>query len=398
MSAMIEYNPLDPRVLENPYPTYAALREASPILWHAGMQSWVLTRYRDCQRVLRDHTTFGRDWRRVGEPVPDVNLSVQSLDPPAQSPLRSLFLRATQRRTLDRLVSRARDRFEGLFWRMDTGERFDFVEDIASPVSLSVICELLGVVEPEPAYFSAVSNAIMESMDSGLVPERAGPGRRARGELTALVGSWFHAGGRPGLLADVLSAEPPGELDEIYLRNTMRVMFQGGYSTMMAALCNAQLTLLRHPEVIEGLTSSAVLDSGVEELVRFDGPVQGTSRVTTTTCRIGDTTVRRGEVVLCLLAAANRDPEQFIEPDRIVLDRSPNHHMGYGWGPHACIGTAPAQVALQALVHTLADHPRHLHLTGHPARRNTATMRTCAAIPVVFLGGPPALPSVRVRF
>lgn len=380
------YDPLDPATLANPYPVLAAMRASTPVFWHEGMQSWALTRYADCVAVLRDHERFARDRRRAGAVVPEPSLSVQSLDPPEQAPVRSLFMNALRAQDLDGIERRARSLLAARFGRLAELTEFDVMADIAAPLAVAVISDLLGVEEPSVDSFAATSDAIMRSMDAGLDPATVEPGRVARQELSALVESWFRTSDRPGLLshvrerADIVS---DGDLD-VFVRNTARVMFQGGYSTMVAAVGNAVHTLLQEPIALERMRDSALLGTGVDELVRFDGPVQGTSRIATVPAEISGVTVNAGETVLILFAAANHDPAQFPEPERLLLDRSPNRHLGYGWGTHSCIGTAPAQTALRALVASLVDHTTPLRAAGPPRRRRTATMRAFDLLPATF--------------
>jgi cytochrome P450 len=258
--------------------------------------------------------------------------------------------------------------------------------DLATPLSVAVVADLLGVEAPDVSAFAQVSDAIMRSMDGGLDPAVVEPGRIAREQLSALVQSWFAAGRRPGLLSHVREhARPASTPDlDLYVRNTARVMFQGGYSTMVAAVGNAVHTLLTHPGALEAMRDPAVLRTGVDELVRYDGPVQGTSRIATRTCEIGGVTVTAGETVTALFAAANHDATQFPEPGRLLPVRSPNRHLGYGWGTHACIGAVPARMALRALVAALAEHPMPLVAAGEPRRRRTATMRAFDILPAAF--------------
>lgn len=386
MSSLTAYDPLDPATLANPYPVLAALRESTPVFWHEGMRSWALTRYADCVAVLRDHERFARDRRRTGAVVPEPSLSVQSLDPPQQAPVRSLFMNALRAQNLDAIEDRARRLLTARFAQLGDRAEFDVMAEVAAPLSVAVISDLLGVDEPDVDSFAAVSDAIMRSMDVGIDPATAEPGRLGRQELSALVESWFRTSGRPGLLAHVREHTHPSDDSDLdlYVRNTARVMFQGGYSTMVAAVGNAVHTLLTHPHALDRMRDPAVLRTGGDELVRFDGPVQGTSRIATVTAEIGGVTVNAGETVLILFAAANHDPAQFPEPERLVLDRSPNRHLGYGWGTHSCIGTAPAQAALRALVASLLKHPAPLLAAGEPQRRRTATMRAFDLLPATF--------------
>ncbi|MFI8951203.1 cytochrome P450 [Streptomyces sp. NPDC053750] len=381
------YDPLDPEVLRDPYPVLAELRQLEPVFWHVGMDSWALTRYADSVRVLRDHATFARDPRRTGGTVPEPSLSVQTLDPPQQSQVRSLFMTALRAQDLTAIEERAH---RLVLERLDVlagGGPFDVVAELAVPLSVAVVADLLGVEPPPYGEFAAVSDAIMRSMDGGLNPTLVEPGRIARQQLSDLVDSWFAASARPGLLARVRQAAAPGgdAAARLYVKNTARVMFQGGYSTMAAAVGNAVHTLLIHPGVLDRLRDRALLATGVDELVRFDGPVQGTTRTAVRACRIGGVEIAAGQKVVTLFAAANRDPAAFARADELVLDRTPNPHLGYGWGPHSCIGTTVAQAGLRALVAALSDHRAHLAAAGDGVRRRTATMRAFDTLPAALL-------------
>ncbi|MFD8967135.1 cytochrome P450 [Streptomyces sp. NPDC059568] len=201
--SLTTYEPLDAATLEDPYPVLAALRESTPVFWHEGMRSWALTRYDDAVRVLRDHERFARDRRRTGAAVPEPSLSVQSLDPPDQAPVRSLFMNALRAQDLAAVEGRARALLAARFEQLADRAEFDVMADLAAPLSVSVVSDLLGVDEPGLASFVRTSDAIMRSMDGGLDVSVVEPGRVARLELNALVESWFAASGRPGLLSHV---------------------------------------------------------------------------------------------------------------------------------------------------------------------------------------------------
>jgi cytochrome P450 len=382
----IKYDPLDPATLSDPYPIYAQMRSNTPVYWHETMQSWVLTRYRDCVDVLRNYELFARDRTRVGGSTPAASLSVQSLDPPDQTSLRSMFMNAFRAQDLEAIKFRARSLIERNF-DQHCGIQFDVLTDLAAPLSLQVISDLLGVEQPELASFVSVSNTIMRSMDVGLNPEMARLGEQARQQLSTMVESWFLESGRTGMLANIQFNQQKSfhhETRKDYVRNTTRVMFQGGYSTTVAAIGNVILILLKNPGVLKQMREPGLLETGVDELLRFEGPVQGTSRVAVTATTIGDTEIDCGQTVLTLLGAANHDPEQFPNPDILLLERNPNRHLGFGWGPHSCIGTMLAQITIQQLVAALLDYPNRLTLAGSPRWRRTATMRTLESFPVAF--------------
>ncbi|GAB3259231.1 cytochrome P450 [Kineosporia babensis] len=385
MSVVDRYNPLDADTLANPYPLLSDLRREAPVFWHEGMQSWVLTRYADCVRVLRDHQTFARDPRRSGRDVPAESQSVQTLDPPEQGHIRSLFMNALHAQPLLAVEARTRRFAKQRLDELTDREEFDVIAELAVPLSLSLMGDLLGVKTPPYQEFAEVSDAIMRSMDGGLNPALVEPGRKARQELSDLVDGWYAGQRGTGLLAQVRRAtRDDKELVQLYVKNTARVMFQGGYSTMSAAIGNSIGVLLTHPEILERLKEGGPLGTAVDELVRFDGPVQGTTRVALVSAGIGGVQIAPGQKVIPLFVAANRDPDAFAEPDRILPERSPNPHLGYGWGTHACIGTTAAAAGLRALISALADHPAHLEPVGTGKRRPTATMRAFDVLPAAL--------------
>ncbi|ALV39339.1 cytochrome P450 [Streptomyces sp. CdTB01] len=383
----VHYDPLDEATLADPYPVLAALRAHAPLVWHDTMECWLVTGYDDCVRVLRDHESFARDPRRLGRTVPEASLSVQVLDPPHQAAVRSAFMTSLRAQDLSALQERARRDFAARLEVLAPRPVWDVMCELAQPVALNAIADLLGVSPPPLSAWVKVSDTIMRSMDGGLNPDLVEPGRRAREELSELVTSWFTATGSPAGLLGHVRARTTDAGPELarYVVHTARVMFQGGYSTLAAAIGNCVDTLVHNPPAQRVLREAPQLRAtGVDELVRYDGPVQGTTRLAADDVLLGGRTVHRGEKVTVLFQAANRDPACFEHPDRLVLDRSPNRHLGYGWGTHACLGTTVAQRVLVALVDALADQPGLLQAAGVARRRNTATMRAFDQLPVTF--------------
>ena len=384
MPSKMQFNPLDPEVVSDPYPSYAALRANAPVFWHERMQSWLLTRYQDCRDVLQDHEVFARDWRRVGERIPDEALSVQLLDPPDILPLRRVFTNAFKAQDLEGMCRRGRARIAEAFDRQTRRSAFELMSQVAAPVAESITCELFGVDRPPPGAFAEIAYGIALKMDAGLVPEQAAPGAAAAAKLVALVDSWFAAPRDPGMVADVARGARAIEASDTMVHRTLAAMCNAAYSTIYASIGNAAVVLLQHPEILPRLADPALLGTGVDELIRFDSPAQATSRVATRTTKLGDTTVERGQVVVTLFGAANRDPAKFASPDELVLDRSPNPHLGFGWGSHSCLGAELARLVLREFVSCLRAWPARLELAGPLQRRRTATLRWLDSLPVTL--------------
>lgn len=383
MTGTIEYDPLGREALENPYPLYERLRESAPVFWHDGMQSWVLARYSDCRRVLREHEVFARDRRRIGEDIPDFRQSVQTLDPPSQVPLRGLFLSSLRAQDQGEISDAAQRHIAEIFARHADGEPFDFMAHVAGPIALSITCDMMGVDEPPLDEYAEISDKIARRMDSGLDAANIEPGDRARKQLNSLVDDWYEETGRPGVLADVRQNAAKADVPEHYVRNTVGLTFNASFGTLYAMAGSAMYTLLRDPTAWDQLNRDS-LAAAVDELIRFDGPAQGTSRVAMQDNTIRDAEIRRGQVVMTLLASANRDDEEFSRPNDLLLDRSPNRHLGFGWGSHACLGTVFGQFAVQELLRGLIDAPSRMRLAAVPTRRDTATVRTVETLPVRF--------------
>ncbi|MEU1331975.1 cytochrome P450 [Streptomyces sp. NPDC005865] len=384
MAIAIQYDPLSPQMLADPYPLYAQLREKQPIFWHEKMQSWVVTHYRDCREVLRNNELFARDRRRVGQAVPEFQQSVQTLDPPTQKPLRGLFVNTLRNQDTEAIGQRARQHVTRILERNQGKASFDWMREVAAPVSLRITADLMGVVEPELAPYVGVSEALAYRMDAGLDASVITPGDAARKKFNALVDSWFDTQDYPGALRKIRDEADRAKVPEHYVRNTTAVTFNASFGTLYATAGNVALTLLQHPEVLGKLQDGSLVAPGVHELIRFDGPAQGTSRFAMTQTVIQGQVIEAGQTVLTLTAAANRDPAQFETPDAIVLDRRPNQHLGFGWGPHACLGQLFGEIAVSALVRGLVDASRPLRLAGEPVRRRTATVRSLSYLPVTF--------------
>lgn len=380
------YNPLHPDTLANPYPLYAELREQAPIFWHERSNSWALTRYRECREVLRDNETFARDRRRVGVEIPEFLQNIQTLDPPALTPLKNVLSDALRSQDLDAMGQRARKSIEHLFLTLAEREQFDWIHEVAAPVALSVTSELFGVEQPAQELYVPLSDSIARRMDIGLEPGRAASGNDAKNQLNKLVKQWYAAEDRPGVLSTIRRTGSEAGVPEHYIRNTTGVMFNASYGTLFATISNVALALVQHPEALDTIRQrrdEKLLETAVDELIRFEGPAQGTSRVAARPTTIAGQPIERGDVVLALVASANRDPREFTRPEELVLDRAPNRHLAFGWGLHGCLGAVFGRIAVREIIYCLAEAP-DLWLAGTPKRRTTATVRSLDLLPLTF--------------
>jgi len=393
---MTSFNPMDPEFLANPYPTYARLRAEDPV-HHSPLDFWVLTRYEDVAAVLRDPRFIKEPLApfvaaRFGVAVPSgVGLSMLDRDPPDHTRLRSLVSKAFTPRVVEGLRPRIQRIVDDLIARAEAAGSMDLIEEFAYPIPVNVICEMLGVPVEDHERFRGWSLDIARGLDSILlppeseVPRRSGAARHAIGEYFRELIAERRASPRGDLLSALIAAEEAGDkLSEDELLATCILLLIAGHETTVNLIGNGTLALLRHPAELRRLRETpGLIASAVEELLRYDGPVQRTARIPSTDVTIGGRTIGKGEMVMPFIAAADRDPAQFPDPDRLDLARADNRHIAFGWGIHFCLGAPLARVEGQIAIGTLARRLPNLALaTDKLEYRPSLTLRGLKTLPV----------------
>ena len=393
------FNPMDPAFVEDPYPTYRRLREEDPV-HHSPLGFWVLTRYDDVVATLRDSrcikepiATFIAKRFGLSEAPAGLGISMLDRDPPDHTRLRSLVSKAFTPRVVETLRPHIQQIVDGLLDRAEARGSMDLIEEFAYPLPVIVICEMLGVPVADHERFKGWSLDVARGLDSILLPPDSDVPRRAGGARHALT-DYFRAliaerrtMPRDDMLTSLIAAEEAGDkLSEPELVATCILLLIAGHETTVNLIGNGALALLRHPDQLALLRERpAIIASAVEELLRFDGPVQRTARIPSEPMTIGGKTIDAGEMVMPFSGAADRDPAQFPDPDRLDLTRADNRHIAFGWGIHFCIGAPLARVEGQIAINTLLKRLPKLALdTDTPQFRQSLTLRGLAALPVRF--------------
>lgn len=379
MTSSLDFDPIQalaaPEAQHDPLLVYGPLLAQRPVFWYEPLRSWVLTRHADCSAVLRDSDRFSTDWTRVGETVPPAARSIQSLDPPEQTPVRRLFVEAVRAShnddVRDEVIRQTTERLE----KLSQQDSFDFVRDFAEPLALATIARLLGVPAPDPAWFVPLANAISDGMDGHLYPERLAPATAARTELAELAGRWLANPSGDGIVGFVARRANDYEVDPALVATTTRVALHAGYTSASKLLSLSAVALLGTPGKL-GEFQTADTNTAVEELTRFTSLVQGVARACVKDTDVADVTLRQGDVVTLLLGAANRDPSRFDSPAELRLTRSPNPHLGFGRGTHACIGSLFAVMQTGIVFSILADHYPRARSVSAPTYPGNVTQRT----------------------
>jgi pimeloyl-[acyl-carrier protein] synthase len=401
-----EFNPLLPEFRDDPYPFYHRLRSEEPV-HRSQMGFWVLTRYADVAALLRD-PRMSNDPRNsagglrgmqpptvAGEgPSPDWVAeapAIMFLDPPEHTRLRTLVNKAFTPQAVESLRPRIERIVAGALDRAVAAGGMDLVEELAYPLPLTIICEMLGVPEADRAAFRAWSPELVRLLDPVLAQDALERAVRARLELGDYVRELVavHRRRPAGNLLSALIAVEEGaveggaRLSEDELVSMCMLLLLAGHETTASLIANAALALLRHPGQWARLVERPGLaDGAVEEALRYDSPAQFVTRAAMADIEVSGRRICRGDDVVLVIAAANRDPEQFLQPDRFDLERQDVRHLSFGGGAHFCLGAPLARLESRIALAGLASHLPTLHLAGEPLRGDTLLLRGLRSLPV----------------
>jgi len=325
--------------------------------------------------------------------VPAMGLSMLDRDPPDHTRLRGLVSKAFTPRVVEGLRPRIQQIVDGLLDGVAAKGSMDLIEEFAYPIPVAVICEMLGVPVEDHERFKGWSLDIARGLDLIWLGPDSEVGRRSVAARHSLA-EYFRgliaqrrAAPRADMLSGLIAAEEAGDkLNEIELLATCILLLIAGHETTVNLIGNGMLALLRHGDQLRRLQQDPTLIGGaIEELLRYDGPVQRTARIPSEDVTIGGRTIARGEMVMPFIGAADRDPVQFPEPDRLDIGRADNRHIAFGWGIHFCLGAPLARIEGQIAINSLIQKwPKLALATDRPEYRQSLTLRGLKALPVSF--------------
>src|SRR5262245_35305307 len=389
---------MSPVFREDPYPHYDAYRSHQRLLRVADTV-WFCFGHADVAVLLR-HPQLSSDERRAATELGCAEpgrlaTSLLFMDPPDHTRLRSLVARAfTPKRvadvrpTAEIMTSRLLDAIRGA---AASGEVVDLIGSLAYPLPVRIICSLLGVPEADEATFSEWSRALTRSLDPSVLRSAEVDSAIAEAErdlaryLEELL-SFRRTAPGGDLLSALLAVEADGDrISPNEVVNLALLLLVAGHETTVNLIGNGVLALLGAPDQLDLLRRSPELVPGaVDELLRFDSPVQMTQRVATEDLELGGYRVRAGDEILLVLGAANRDPSIFTEPNRLDVTRDARRHVAFGGGIHHCLGASLARLQGQVALSALLAGFSGLELAGRPIRRPTFTLRGLESLPVVM--------------
>lgn len=387
------FNPFDPHFREDPYPVYERLRNDDPV-HRSPFGIWVLSRYQDCFDLLHHHRTSSDQrnsptYRALLESDPDSPLVERMqgprpflfLDPPDHTRLRGLVSKAFTPRVVAQLEPRINELVAELFDSAKDGE-MEVIQDLAYPLPVVIISEMLGVPPEDRDTFQKWSKELARSLDPDIVlpPEVIEKRRRAGEEFRAYFLELIAEKKRrplKDLLSALINVEAEGDkLTEVELVVTCILLLIAGHETTVSLIGNGFLAFAHHPGELKRLRSDPSLArQAVEEVLRYDPPVQLTARIAMEDIEVAGTTLESGEQAILLLGSANRDPEQFPEPDRFDITREKINHIAFGAGIHFCLGAPLARLEAKVAFGELARRSEELRLLDPPTYRENIVLR-----------------------
>lgn len=391
--------------LENPFAIYSLLRTVRPVMpmptpGFEGPGVWFLTGYDEVNLALRD-PRFSAD--RLKAPLFRDNLerlpafiqqsaqgvrSMLNMDAPDHTRIRKLSNKAFTPRRVAALRERIEAIVDDLLAPVDAAGRLDVISDFAAPLPAIVIAELLGVPAEDHRKFKTWASELVAGLGEisfRARRERSGPAaEKLFGYLATIIAARREKPEDDLISALVLAQEEHDALTDSELLSTTNLLLVAGHETTTNLIGNGLLALLREPDELAKLRASLdLMPTAIEELLRFDGPVQATVRVTTEDLELGGERIEKGSLVMIGIGAANHDPAVFDEPERLDVTRDPNPHLGFGFGAHFCLGAPLARLEGEIAIRALLERYPHMELEVEvPRFRPNPILRGLASLPV----------------
>jgi cytochrome P450 len=396
------YHLLDPEVLANPYPLYKRLRDEDPVHWDPYLHAWVVTRYEDVITVLTkysaERTPTPEYFAALGAPevAPIAKVMVKQMlfrDAPAHNRLRKLAGPAFQPVQVKKLRRRveeiAKKLIDDIYARGDG--KLDLLADFAEPLPAIVTAEMLGVPVEDHNQLKNWSQTFAEMLGNFQHnPDRLGGVLIAVEQMT----EYFQARmadlrkhPREGLIHALMTTEVDGDqlTDEEVIANSIVTMV-GGLETTTNLIANGMLSLLRNPQQLDRLRREpGIMPAAVEELLRYESPSQHTARLAPEDTELGGKQIKKRQAVIAVMAAGNRDPDRFPDPDRLDFDRPDNRHLAFGWAAHFCFGAPLARLEGHTAFENLLSRFPKLELTSEKlVWRENLGLRGMKALPMIY--------------
>jgi cytochrome P450 len=392
----VVWNPLSSAYQQDPVPTYTALREGAPVHYSEILRGWVVSRYEDIDAVLRDHKRFSNAARlpEQAEAMQDAEFAPSMLlvDQPDHTRLRSLVNHAFTPKAVEAIRPRIEAFTDELIAAVGDAKRFDLMQAIAVPLPVAVISDMIGIPQSDRARFKVWSDAVAKSIEPTMSPQELTEATHAREALREYFGPLIEERRqRPqdDLITALVRAEDQGDrLSHAEVISTLNLLLIAGNETTTNLIGNGMLALLRHPAALAHVRQHPeAIEAAVEEMLRFDSPVQVNGRTALEDLELGGQLITKGQRVVLLQGAGNHDPHHFEAPDTFDPSRGdPAHpdrsHLAFGRGIHHCLGAPLARMEAQIVFPRILARWPNITLATEPRFRDNVVLRGVTTLEV----------------
>ena len=378
------YNPLSPSVIQDPYPTYARLRRRNPVHRSAILGSWVLTRHEDVLATAKNHACFSNDprWRRatasVLPPAPD-DYSILLVDPPEHTRLRKVVAKVFTRARLSALGETIDQTASELVERAFKQRSFDWIGDVAAPAATRGMLSMAAIPRCDHNRWENWSRDRAGLLEMIATRKQRKAAHRAGGEIqryfTTLLQERMRSTGTDAVSMLAREAAAGDRISSVEACDMLMVLMVAGIETTTNLIGNGMLALLRHPGQMRLLREEPTrVREAIDEMLRYDSPVQTDFRVAKSEVAIGRHTIKPGDGIILLTGSANRDESAFRNADTFDITRKASRHLSFGHGVHQCIGAELARMEASAVFTAALREPATIKLAGGDPRYRTSTV------------------------
>lgn len=400
------FDPQDAGFRADPYPAYHALRRASPFHYRVHQGDWIVTRYHDVAALVKDErlaklqeaTTrwenspgTSRVLQRREEGMRLRDLWVVFTDPPDHTRVRKVLQEVFSPSSFRWVRGRVEELVDASIDRAVQQGSLDIVHDLGHPLAFTIICDVLDIPQEDRAGLKSLAPEVLYALDLDISPIAAERTWLAFMKLTeyfrGLIARWRHdPPAQDNVITKLMEARTRGDLSEAELISQCTLLFFAAQVNTPYMIGNGMLALFRHPDQLEMLRAQPeLIETAVEELLRYDSPVSLTSRFAQIDFEFAGKTIRRGQMVHLMQGSANRDPEVFPDPDRLDITRHPNPHLSFGYGIHYCLGAWLGKMEGQVAIGALLRRAPRLNVEADELEwTETFAVRGMKSLPVVF--------------
>ena len=389
---------LDPAVRDDPYPFYRTLREAGPVSWDPYLHTWIVTGYAEVVRTFQEglsartpsEATFAEmGLPELGPAARVMQRMMMFMDPPAHMKVRAACSATFTPRRVQQLRDRMTQLCADLLADLPDGEEWNVLEHFAEPVPAMITTDLIGLpIEDWPqlkrwsdTFADLIGNFHQSREDAAVIAT-------ALAEMTDYLAREIagqRVAPRDGLIGSLLALDQASRFDDEQIIANVLISLVGGLGSTTHLINSGLVTLIRSPGAITAMQRDPrVMASGIEELLRYESPSQFSGRIAPCDIELAGRHIAKGDAMMAMTAAANRDPAMFADPDRFDVGRSPNRHLAFAWGPHFCFGATLARLATAIAYQSLFDRVESLALADRPLEwRDNLSLRGLRSLWIV---------------